>query len=77
MSQLGPAPKVDLCQLHAFENPNKTWTVTGQCKNQKSVRFDIPVSQMDKMMCTFPDQFVDMMTYINKLMSAFKSEIGK
>ena len=77
MGLVGPAPKVDLCSLYAFENPNKTWTVQARCKNQKGVKFDLPVSKLDKYMCVHPDQFVDTIIYFNKLISAIKTEYDK
>lgn len=73
----GKPPKVDIVLLDVAENPNKTWRVQGRAKNQNGVKYDVPVSEMDKMVCTYPDQFVDMMTYIGKIMSAFKSELEK
>lgn len=77
LSTIGPAPKVDLCSLHVFQNPNQTYTVQGRCKNQKGVKFDLPVSGLDKYMCVHPDQYVDAMTYLNKFIHALQLEIKK
>lgn len=48
-----------------------------RCKNQKGVKFNIPVKKADKYVCVAPNQFVDAFTYIGKVIEALKLDVIK
>lgn len=74
LQKVGEPPKVDLCQVRVLPNPKseKTVLVDLICKNQKGIKFILPVSKADKYVCFAPNQFVDAFTYIGKLIEALK-----
>lgn len=77
LALLGSPPKVDLCMLRVKSNENGTLTVDGRCKNQKDIKFTLPITKMDKYVCIAPNQFVDAMTYVDKVISTLRTEMTK
>lgn len=76
LSKVGPPPKIDQCQLKVIPQANTTVLVTARCKNQKGVKFDLPITKMDKYQCFHPEQFVDGIIYIDKLLSVMRTEMA-
>lgn len=78
LAKVGKPPKVDLCILRVRPGvTDKTLAVDLRCKNQKGVKFDVPVSKADKYMCIHPEQFTDAFVYVGKLIEALKIDTIK
>ena len=79
LSKVGAPPKADLCMIQVM--PHKTvkdaLAVDLRCKNQKGTKFTIPIKNADKYVCLAPNQFVDVFTYVGKVVEALKIDVLK
>jgi len=77
LQKVGEPPKVDICLLNVIKKTDTTYTVELKCKNQKGVKFNVPINKADKYVCFPPNQFVDAFTYVGKLVEALKIDVIK
>jgi len=63
--------------LRVMNNGDGTLQVDGRCKNQKDIKFTLPIIKMDKYVCVAPNQFVDAMTYVDKVIATLRTEMTK
>ena len=72
-----PAPRMDVGILRVQDLGDKKFKVEGLFENDKGTEFKIDASKLDKYLVIHPQQALDMIAWMNKVMVILKAELYK